>query len=121
MHITRDLAGLIAQVYPAIMIALLVEGRLPVVAPSVRPFFRTLHWIRFLAISGATTSTFFCLYVYGADAPSSGVDVIVTGSGVLLFLALVFMTGTVLERQRSEAFVKFPGEEKAHLARRDSE
>ncbi|MDQ0756093.1 hypothetical protein [Arthrobacter sp. B3I4] len=99
------------------MLAILIEGRLPIVSPSTRRFFSFVHHVRFAAVSGGTTSTFLCLYVFGVQAPNPGTDVIVSITAVALFFTLVFMTGTILERQRSEAFVRFPGEEEAAKGR----
>jgi hypothetical protein len=98
MHITPEYAGLLAQVLPTLLVALLLEGR-------IRPDrFRewnlvAIHvelWLRILAIGGVSVSTFFCLqiFAYGPKSPLGGsaavfYDVVINVSVVLVSFYLV--------------------------------
>lgn len=96
MHITPDFAGLVAQVYPALLIAVLIEGRLPQPKREVRWTFLTIYLVRYAALVGGTISTFLCLQMAGSNQESDFTDWVVSMSGVALFVAVSFMNGTVM-------------------------
>ena len=101
MHITPEFAGLIAQVFPALLIALLVEGRVSPVSREVRWTLLLIYCVRYIAIVGATMSTFYCLFVAGSRAESESLDWIVSISGLFMFLSMSFMNGTVMGSEQS--------------------
>lgn len=84
MHVTPESAGLIAQVFPTLMIALLIEGRLTGHAKQSRWFALWFHSVRLIAMFGAGLSTFVCLQAVALQKSTPILDVLVTGSLVAL-------------------------------------
>lgn len=95
IHLSRDMAGLIAQVYPTLVIALLLEGRLRSTTRhlAVQIIVLLFHTIRLTTIIGALYIVVVCLTLAslppGADAPPLWLEVINT---VVLWL-VVLMVG----------------------------
>lgn len=104
MHITPEHAALIAQVFPTLLIALLLEGRyLPPIGSA--PWFNLVHFIvRYVAIVGAAASTFACLSVAGTKVASDWTDLIVAGTTWALVCAVALLSANVLGVEGHKVF-----------------
>lgn len=113
MHVTTEFAALIAQVYPTLVIALLLEGR--VFARSRRGRWLNVvgHVGRFTGVLGALASTFLCLGVVGTNQTFWFVDVVVTASSFALCFAFAAMTGYVFGKEQGDIVGQF---RKPHIA-----
>lgn len=106
MHITPEAAGLIAQVFPTLLIALLIEGR--GAQWTVRWLAVANHYVRFAAVLSSTTATFFCLIAAVNKQESVAVDVVVTVSVFILWMAFALMIGHHLGLDRQGLFEPDP-------------
>lgn len=105
MHVTSNLAGLIAQVYPTLLLAILIEGRLRSIehVPLSRRS-RFFPITRLIAMMGGLLSTWLCLYAAGApDADGVVLDWVVSASGGAMLLYLGCMAANVLYVDHGDA------------------
>lgn len=107
MHITPEFAGLVAQVFPTLLIALLIEGRLGRSWHWGRWLNVIVHSVRVAAILGATASTFACLNVARAGKGDEVTDWLVNITAYLLLVATAAMAGMVMGRERTEILTDF--------------
>lgn len=92
MHIDNEAAGLLAQVIPALLIVLVLEGRLP--KPEGKPtIWRTAHaMLRNLTAFASVGAEFACLViVMGNVNPSPFVDGSIVGAVMALVLCVYLM------------------------------
>jgi hypothetical protein len=119
MHITPEFAGLVAQVFPTLLIAILIEGRLGPALSWARWVNLVLHYLRMLAILGATASTFACLNIARSGNGDEFTDWVVNITAYLLLIATAAMAGTVMGGERmaiSEGFRQRANDDKLLLA-----
>ena len=92
MHIDRDAAELLAQVIPALLIVLVLEGRLP--KPLGKPtFWRKTHvWIRNITAFTSLGAEGACLLlIMGNVEATPFVDGGIVGAVLLLLLSVYLM------------------------------
>lgn len=97
MDITTEAAGLIAQVFPALIIALLLEGRHAVWRWWWLTQINLL--IRLVAIMSASASTFACLLMVMTNSEVGGLNWVVAASWYLLAVSFMFMIAHQLIRE----------------------
>lgn len=105
MHITPDLAALVAQVYPTLLIAILIEGRMSRIG-SLGPITdRVLFALQCVALIGGAAASLIALMVAGGTFENVVSDVLINVTGIAIFLALAVIVGVALGndlRHRSE-------------------
>lgn len=106
MHITPESAGLLAQVYPTLLIAILLEGRIRKGDPTFGLLGKFEFVVRFFAILGATMSTFLCLVVHVYQQGSEFTDGVVIVSAGLLLLSIISVATNVLAQDFVHLFVQ---------------
>lgn len=104
MTLTPEYAALVAQVYPTLMIAILIEGRLRHVSFERRWLFMFDHLVRWAAVLGSIASTFICLAIVRQGAP--GVfgevgEVLVAATGLAIQCSFVLMTTLKYEEEQA--------------------
>lgn len=94
MTITADLAGLIAQVYPVLILAIAIEGQKHEESLPFPKWLRiTRHMVRLFAVNGGLLSTFTCLLIVGGHQEVTPFAYfLVWFSGVLLFTVFLYTT-----------------------------
>lgn len=119
MHITTQMAGLLAQVFPVLLIAILLEGGFRITRRRKRWVIMALAVVRILAVFSAVGATFACLYgfIYGVE--HMVIDVFVNlGFGASL-VAIMVMVGDVMDRQVEDAQRALEAEDAADRDRPD--
>lgn len=102
MTLTTEHAALISQVFPTLVIALMLEIRF-LRGPKWVAWINVLHHaVRWMAIVGAIISTFACLEIAGGKPPSGLDPWIVNLSMYALMFAFTFMAGAILGRESNE-------------------
>jgi hypothetical protein len=96
MHVTPEFAGLIAQVFPTLIIALLIEGRLRVTSWRARWLDMLNRVVRFLSIFLGASATFLCLALAGGGKENVLTNLTVTLAWYALGLSFTFMLGHIL-------------------------
>lgn len=107
MHITPEFAGLIAQVYPALLIAILLEGRLPVAEHRHRWVLMAVHVTKLAAILGGTLSTFLCLVAVSTKQELVLLDWLVSLSALAMFVSLSVINGQLTARENADVVSLF--------------
>jgi hypothetical protein len=115
MHVTHELAGLIAQVFPTLIIVLMIEGRFWYFRSARSTpdngellFALMMHLLRILrglAVITSLTATMACLMLVGTPPDDQGpawLDAFVTVAFVLLFTSVGTAAIIVMARQRHE-------------------
>lgn len=107
MTVDDNLAGLMAQVFPTILLALMLEGRIAYRRLSGYRWTRALaRLLRGAAVFVSALATFMCLFFLGYDgAQNVWLNLVVTLATLLVFLALVVVAVHVLSAQDSEDFL----------------
>ena len=95
LHVTPDLAGLLAQVFPTLMIALLLEGRLMHDRQWAPVFTQLVYYVRVFALLSASVTTFVCLLVASNKHEMLLVDIVATASLWSLVLTFGLLIGHV--------------------------
>lgn len=108
IHVDKDLAGLAAQVFPTILLALMLEGRIAYRRHEYRWFRTTARILRGSAVMVSVLATFMCLWWLGLGEQNEDVvlNLVVTLSTILLFLSVMVVAVHVLGGQDYEEQVK---------------
>lgn len=104
LNVTPEFAGLIAQAFPTLMIAILIEGRVSIQKQNTwGPWFNLVaQAVRGLAVVLAMGATFQCLGVAsGTTPPSAGVNVIVTVTAWVLMFAFCLAAGHIIGNEKT--------------------
>lgn len=119
MHITVETAALLAQVFPALLIAILIEGRLRISRRRRLWVIRMFLSIRIAAIFSTAGATFVCLLAVIARSESLLIDVMVNVAFYTSAIAMLIMISDVFDRQLEESKQEFWDEVAADSQRRD--
>lgn len=96
MHITPQLAELVAQVYPALLIAILIEGRISRIGSLGKKTDISLFVLQCIALVGGAAASLNALMVAGGVAENVWSDLLINITGVAIFLALAVIVGVAL-------------------------
>lgn len=100
--VTSDSAGLLAQIFPALLIALLLEAKAR--KGQFVTFWGLLRFgVRALAIGTSLSATFVCILAATADIVTDLSDVIVNVAFWLMFLAFVLFINDALIKEVDES------------------
>jgi hypothetical protein len=117
MHITADAAELLAQVFPALLIAILIEGRFNFTTKR-RPWRVLLEMIvRIVAIFSLATATYACLWVVIAGGGEGlTLDVIVAVAFFGSFAGVLLTISDVVDRQLEESRLRMIAESEQEVS-----
>lgn len=111
MHITVETSELLVQVFPALLIAILIEGRF--VFTRKRAAWRVMASMvmRIVAVFSLATATFVCLWAVIADVEGAGVNIVVGIAFFGSFVGTLLMISDVVDRQLEESRLRMIAED----------
>ncbi|CAH0233065.1 hypothetical protein SRABI26_02698 [Arthrobacter sp. Bi26] len=99
MHLSVEAAALLAQVFPTLLIALLLEGKFVKRDGRKKRLLKVLMLLRLAAVLTSLAATFICLLVVVTEGSNPFADIWVTGTWIILFFAFLVMCGEVFDRE----------------------
>lgn len=92
-------AALLAQVFPTLLIALLVEGKFTKRESRRKWILKSLMVVRLAAVLAAVGATFLCLIVVVTGRSSIFIDSWTLFTVIVLFLAVLVMCVEIFDRE----------------------
>lgn len=99
MELTDTSAGLLAQVIPTLLIAILIEGRVSRRKHRSRPALRNLMLLRLAAVFTSVAATFMCIFVVATGKSTTFMDVWVTCTLFIVFAGTLALCAEVLDKE----------------------
>lgn len=104
LNVTPEFAALIAQVFPTLLIAILIEGRIRIQAEVVWiPWYNlAAQLLRGVAVIAGAVTTFMCLSIAsGSIQPSQFNNWLVTAAAWALLVALMAAVGHIIGTEKT--------------------
>lgn len=99
MELTENAAGLLAQVLPALLIAILLEGRLAKGKKRSKRVSRNFMLLRLAAVFTGVGATFMCLLVVLTGVSNTFINIWVTGTLFVVFCGTLALCSEVLDNE----------------------
>jgi hypothetical protein len=94
--------GLIAQVFPTIVLALLIEGRIVITARKHAWLHLARHIVRALAITSGVVVTFACLIIAAGAPIDDSFGYLLAATVVLLLVAFTMLAVDIISSELSD-------------------
>lgn len=99
MELTDTSAGLLAQVFPALLIAILLEGRVTPRKNRSKRALRNLMLLRVAAVFTCVGATFMCILVVMTGDSNAFMDVWVTCTLFIVFAGTLALCAEVFDKE----------------------